>query len=113
MPQNSGSSPNFLPLTTMSTLKCPHGGQVKITPTRPRPCPPRLGSLVTENDSFNVCGCPFATPAGPSPCQRVYWLVSNSDLQVDGQNTLNYASIGSCVTQAGAPQGPVIIVAES
>ncbi|MCX7420373.1 MAG: hypothetical protein NT013_12680 [Planctomycetia bacterium] len=112
MPQNSGSSPNFVPLTTMSKLMCPHGGSVQIAAARLRPIPPRQGSIVTENDSFNVCGCGFA-PAGPSPCLRVVWLASNSDLQVDGQNTLNYTSIGQCVTQHGIVQGPVIIVAES
>lgn len=112
MPENTDANSNFRPLSTTSLLQCPHGGNVRITPTRKRPVDPGPGMIVTANDIFQVCGCPFSTPTGPSPCQRVTWLVSNSDRQVDGENTLNYASIGSCITQKGTPQGPVLIVSD-
>ena len=97
-------------LTIQSTLQCPHGGSVSITPSNQRVTADHA-LMATSADSFSISGCPFqlpTTPPTPSPCVIVQWSVS--DLQVKaGSATLSQSSQGMCISAMGAPQGSVII----
>ena len=88
------------PLTTASTLKCPHGGHVTCTPSGPPPAGPLPNGAMPlkTTDKAVVAGCGFI-----SPCVRVQWLPAPT-------LTLNANSVGLCMNAAGLPQGPVSIV---
>jgi peptidoglycan hydrolase-like protein with peptidoglycan-binding domain len=86
------------PLTTSSILRCPHGGEVKCTPTGP----PRIGQVsggtpLMTTDPGVVAGCML-----PTPCVRVQWVPAPT-------LTLTARSIGLCMSAAGVPQGSVVI----
>jgi hypothetical protein len=69
--------------------------------------------MVTNTDTFTVVGCPFQIPAAvpiPSPCVRVQWLISDMRVKVNSTPTLSQSSTGLCLSAAGVPQGPVMIV---
>jgi hypothetical protein len=100
-------------LTTASTLQCPHGGTVQMTPSNPTI---KFGGapVVTANDTFIVSGCPFqlpTTPPTPSPCVTVRWTVSDQKVKTSGGPTLSQSSVGLCYSALQAPQGPVVIAA--
>lgn len=95
-------------LTTDAVLTCPHGGTVSITPSSARVS--AGGTVVVQTDTATVAGCPFTTPSNPSPCVRVQWVVADSRVTVNGAATLSAGSTGLCLSAAGAPQGPVVVV---
>lgn len=97
-------------LTATSRLQCPHGGQVQIVPADTRS---RAGGapLATASGQFLVTGCPFQLPGPtPSPCVQVIWQVPDTRVRAGGGFTLSQSSVGLCMSAAGAPQGPVVIV---
>ena len=97
-------------LTSASSLSCPHGGTVTITPSNTRA---RAGGafIATAADTFMIAGCPFqlpTVPPTPSPCIMVQWLVTDLDVTA-GAPTLSESSQGICISALGPPQGPVTI----
>jgi len=103
-------TPAVPPLTEQSVLMCPHSGTVMSVPTRAS-APPSAGPrILTVNDVFVVNGCPLVGFLGRlSPCLTVQWVVSNSQFQVNGANTLTAGSVGLCENADRFPQGNVII----
>ena len=98
-------------LTTASTLQCPHGGTVIITPSNSR-VKAAGAYVVTMADTFTIVGCPFqipGTPPIPSPCVRVQWLVPDTRMRVNGSLSLSRSSSGLCLSAAQVPQGSVIV----
>ena len=98
-------------LNAASTLQCPHGGTVTVTPSNPNI---KAGGapLVTASDTFTVAGCPFqlpTTPPTPSPCVSVKWTVTDQKVKTSGGPTLSQSSVGMCFSAQQAPQGPVVI----
>jgi hypothetical protein len=94
-------------LTTASSLACPHGARVRITPTNPR-ASAGGAPIVTADDLFTIENCPFqlpTTPPTPSPCIIVQWRVT--DLKTS--RTLSHSSVGDCISALQAPQGNVVI----
>lgn len=94
-------------LTTASILMCPHGAPVQAAligvgiSSRPSPAPGILALHV--NDVFTVSGCPFFIQQ-PSPCILARWITTSPGL------FLNVRSIGTCLSPAQIPQGPVNIL---
>lgn len=95
-------------LTAAAALQCPHGGQIRATPSNTRARGDAY--LLTSGDAFTVAGCAFTLPPGtPSPCLSVRWIVS--DLRVTaGSPTLSETAAGMCLSGANVPQGPVSVV---
>ncbi|MDI6104124.1 hypothetical protein QLQ12_36585 [Actinoplanes sp. NEAU-A12] len=95
-------------LTANTAMQCPHGGQVRATPSNTRA--KSDAHLLTSGDTFTVAGCPFTLPPGaPSPCLSVTWIVA--DLRVTaGSPTLSESAAGMCLSGANVPQGPVSVV---
>ncbi|CAN5912061.1 hypothetical protein BH11PSE13_BH11PSE13_09140 [soil metagenome] len=79
-------------------LLCPRGGSVLPVAITAGPAKAR--------DVWRVVGCPFQQQIGngfqPSPCVSVIWL-SPPDAVIDA------TSLGMCVSNAGVPQGTVVI----
>jgi hypothetical protein len=97
-------------LTAASTLVCPHGGTVMITPANQR-ATAQGAPIATSADVCTIAGCAFTIPPGvPSPCVTVQWMVSAMRLKA-GAPALDAASVGICIAATGAPQGPVIVQA--
>lgn len=88
------------PLTTVSVMQCPHGGQVKVVPSGPPPAGPLPNGAMPlkYTDGGAVSGCSF-----PLPCVKVKWLPGPT-------LTLNANSVGLCLNAANVPQGSVLIV---
>jgi hypothetical protein len=97
-------------LTVASTLQCPHGGTVSVTPSNQRVTADGA-FIATASDLCSITGCPFqlpTTPPTPSPCVTVQW--QTHDLQVSaGSPTLSQASQGLCVSAMGATHGALVI----
>lgn len=96
-------------LTTAATLLCPHGGTVQMVSTNSRTL--AGAPIVRSTDTFIVAGCVFNISGAPSPCVTVQWMVADTRVTVSGGATLSTGSVGLCKSAAGAPQGPVSIVA--
>ena len=95
-------------LTAGSTLQCPHGAAVQITPSNAHA---KAGGdlLATAADTFVISGCPFAPGGTPMPCLTVQWTVTDQQVTA-GAATLDQSSVGLCLNAAQAPQGPVVVV---
>ena len=98
-------------LTIASSLKCPHGATVQITPSNPGTTAGGA-AIATANDTFTVIGCPFqlpTVPPTPSPCVTVRWLVTDLQVKANKAQTLSQSSQGLCYSALQVPQGPVVI----
>lgn len=96
-------------LNSQAVLLCPHGAPVTHVPGtftsyRVNGYPPLL-----LTDQYLIAGCPFSVGAMGMPCLRVQWLSPSVKLFVKGIPVLTSASIGMCISQTGAPSGPVVI----
>jgi putative peptidoglycan binding protein len=80
-----------VPITTESTMKCPHFGSVKAVSLRKT-------LVLTTSDQFVIAGCTFPN----SPCVQVRWAGPPG-------RPLNSKTSGMCLNSAGAAQGPVIV----
>lgn len=93
-----GAASPFPPLTTASTLLCPHGGVVNSIPTGPPPMGPVSGGVpLRQSDPCVVAGC-----GHQPPCVRAQWVGGMSQ-------TLDMRSIGLCWSSLNTPQGTVVI----
>lgn len=95
-------------LTVGSTLTCPHGGVVTITPGGRASAGGQ--PMVTAADVTVVAGCAFTLPGPvPSPCVLVQWIAGNPRLASPAGPALDMTSVGLCLAATGAVQGPVVI----
>jgi hypothetical protein len=100
--------PNFI-LTRSSVIMCPHGGMVMHVPMS------YSGELINGqlplllSDLYVVAGCPFFSPAGPSPCIRANWTNPSVTRLIGGMPVLTTASIGLVQSAAGVAQGAAVI----
>jgi hypothetical protein len=95
-------------LTAASTLTCPHGGTVTAVPANEQVSLDG-DPIVLATDAFTVEGCAFAPGGVPNPCVEVQWIVPAARSAADGAETLTTDSVGLCLADDGAPQGPVLI----
>jgi hypothetical protein len=96
-------------LTTASTLMCPHGGTVIITPSGER-AQATGAVMVTASDTFIIAGCPYqlpTVPPTPSPCTTVIWVSPQMRVKIGGNPGLDESSVGLCI--GSGPQGSVIV----
>jgi len=100
--------PGFL-LDTNATILCPHGGQVTAIASNFR-VKTSQAPVVTLTDQFFVSGCAFVLAGAPSPCFQVMWFVGANRVNVGHLLPLVQSSSGMCVSAAGIPQGPPLIV---
>ena len=94
-----------------ANIVCPHGGKVNIITSNTRVF--ISGQPVsTQNDLYQIAGCPFTIPSGPyHPCVQVKWLVPSNRILVNGQPAILQSSSGICQASDQAPQGAPIVVA--
>lgn len=98
-----------LVLDAGTTIACPHGGQVTVAPRSTRVTLGGKPPLLVD-DIATVAGCAFNISGAPSPCVRVQWLMPATRMTVEGSPVLLSTSIGLCVSAAGVPQGPAIVI---
>jgi hypothetical protein len=91
-----GRRPRPRPVTASTTMKCPHGGSVRGTPSFVTP----FGGapLLRPSDKYVIAGCPHVL----GPCVTVRWLTTAP--------VLDHSSVGLCLTAKGASQGQVMFV---
>ena len=96
-------------LTTVSSLACPHGGQVRIATSNTRVRV--MGApMAISSDQFVVVGCPFTLPGPtPSPCLKVEWVSADKLAKLGTGQTLGTASVGLCKAGSGSVQGNVAV----
>jgi hypothetical protein len=99
-------------LVSGSTLQCPHGGSVSVSPTNSS-VKADSDNMVLMSDTFTISGCSFQIPAAPSPipspCVQVQWVVPDTRVKINGTPTLSESSVGLCLAASGLPQGPVTV----
>jgi Putative peptidoglycan binding domain len=84
-----------LPVTMFTTMRCPHNGSVKATPTFG---PVFTGTpLLKPTDKYVVTGCGALTP-----CVTVRWMTAAP--------VLDHSSVGQCLNAAGVAQGQVVFL---
>jgi len=67
-------------LTAASSLSCPHGGTVTITPSNTR-AKADGDFIASAADTFTISGCPFQLPTVPprrAPASWWQWMVPMS-----------------------------------
>jgi hypothetical protein len=90
-------------LNNASRISCSHGGQV-VHSTHVTPSYLVDGGLpLLQCDTYRVVGCPVG-------CVKVTWLGGSPRVTVKGSPVLIHTSVGTCLTETGAPQGPAILI---
>jgi hypothetical protein len=97
-------------LDNLAGYMCPHGGQVIVTTTNTRVKADASKFLLKVTDQFAVVGCSLATIPSP-PCVKVMWTIPSQRVKVMGTPVLLESSAGMCLSAAGAPLGPVVVMA--
>ena len=96
-------------LTTMSQIKCTHGGTAMLTTTNTMIKIDGAPALL-ETDVHPVVGCPFTVPGPkPQPCIRIEWTAGATMCKSNGTKVLVQSSVGKCISAEGAIQGIAII----
>jgi hypothetical protein len=96
-------------LTTMSTILCPHGGNVVLTTSDAQMKIQEAYALLIT-DVHTIAGCPFTLPPStPSPCVVARWSAGAIQTQVNQIPVLLETSVGTCYSAAQAPQGVAVI----
>lgn len=89
-----------------AVILCPHGGTVSIISANTR-VKVSGQPVATISDTYNVAGCPLASPAGtPLPCLRVQWIVPALRVKVDGRPVILKDSMGIAWSADSIPLGP-------
>jgi len=97
-------------LTTLSQVKCTHGGTAILTTANTMIKVDNAPALL-ETDIHPVVGCPFTVPPSkPQPCIRIEWVMGATLCKSNGAGVLTQASIGKCISAEGAVQGMALIV---
>ena len=97
-------------LDVNSTLMCPHSGQFSIVTSNTKV---KVDGqfAVTQQDTFNISGCPFTLPNGtPSPCVLAKWIVVATRVKIGGNFVVLKNSTALCQAGTQAPQGPPNVV---
>jgi hypothetical protein len=94
-------------LDAATTLTCPHGGSVSVTPAAARVTLGGSPPLLVD-DVATISGCGLNVSGAPSPCLRVQWTMPATRVTVEGSPVLLSSSVGLCLNAAGAPQGTVL-----
>ena len=97
-------------LNASSTLMCPHGGMVTVSPANSS-VTVGGGPVVLDSDTFTVGGCAFMIGPSPHPCLQVQWQKTVQRADVDGSKALAQDSVGMCKAADGAVQGAVLVQA--
>ena len=96
-------------LTTMSQVKCTHGGTAILTTANTMVKIDGMPALL-ESDIHFVVGCPFTVPSGkPQPCIRIEWTAGAEMCKIRGTKVLIQSSVGKCISAEGAIQGVAIV----
>lgn len=96
-------------LTTMSQIKCTHGGTAMLTTANTMVKIDGMPALF-ETDIHPVVGCPFTVPGPkPQPCVRIEWTAGAEMCKSNGIKVLIQSSVGKCISAEGATQGLAII----
>lgn len=87
-----------------SGMACPHAGSVTFVTANPRV---RIAgqAVATLNDVTVIAGCLEA-----DPCSRVQWLTGAIRVRASGVPVLLATSQSQCVSLAGVPKGPPVLV---
>jgi hypothetical protein len=96
-------------LTTLSTVQCPHGGQVMLS-TSNTLAQVDGGYFLLLTDRHTVVGCPFVVGPKVQPCLTVQWLVGATQTLVSQVPVLLQNSVGLCFSAEQIPQGPPIVL---
>jgi hypothetical protein len=92
-------------LTTMSQVKCMHGGTAMLTTANTMMKVDGAPALL-ESDIHRVVGCPFTVPGPkPQPCIRIEWTAGATMCKSNGKKVLVQSSVGRCISEEGAKQG--------
>lgn len=97
-------------LNASSTLMCPHGGMVTVSPANSK-VTVGGGPVVLDSDTFTIGGCAFMLGPNPHPCLQVQWMSTVLQSSCDGSKPLSMDSVGMCKAADGAVQGTVMIQA--
>jgi hypothetical protein len=96
-------------LTTMSQVKCTHGGTAMLTTANTMVKIDGAPALL-ETDIHPVVGCPFTVPGPkPQPCINIEWTAGATMCKSNGTKVLVKSSVGKCISAEGATQGLAII----
>jgi hypothetical protein len=96
-------------LTTMSQVKCTHGGTALLTTANSLIKVDGAPALL-ESDIHPVVGCPFTVPGPkPQPCVRIEWTAAAEQCKINGIKVLVRSSVGKCISAEGAIQGVAIV----
>lgn len=95
-------------LTTMSQIKCMHGGTAILTTANTKLTVDNAPALL-ETDVPLVVGCPFTIGPKYSPCVRIEWTAGAAMMNTNGTKVLIRSSVGKCISVEGAPQGVAIV----
>jgi len=101
--------PGFL-LDVSASLRCPHGGQIAISPGSQRVKASHQPAATTADD-FQVTGCPFMVGPKPQPCVTVRWTAAASKVSAGGRELVLQDSAGTCLSADQVPAGPPQVVA--
>lgn len=97
-------------ITTMSQIKCMHGGTAILTTANTKLTVDNMPALL-ETDVTVVVGCPFTIGPKYSPCVRIEWTAGAAMMSSNGTKVLISSSVGKCISGEGATQGLAIVAA--
>lgn len=96
-------------LNTVSTIQCPHGGQlVLVTSDTVFRIDGSPALLLT--DVHPIVGCPFVVGTKPQPCVTARWVVGAQRTRVWQIPVLLRDSVGICYSAEQIPQGPPVVI---
>jgi len=96
-------------LTTMSQVKCTHGGTAILTTANTMVKIDGAPALL-ETDIHPVIGCPFTVGPKYQPCIRIEWMAGATMCKINGTRVLVQSSVGKCISAENAIQGAAIVV---
>lgn len=92
------------------TVMCPHGGLATVVPTNTQAMLNGAPALLLT-DTWIIAGCALvSSPPFTIFCLTIQWSVPSVQVSVFGVPVLLQTSVGLCLSTAGAPLGPAIVV---
>ena len=96
-------------LTTMSTLTCPHGGQLALSTSNTVAVFDGAPALLVT-DVHAIAGCAFAVGSKPQPCVTARWMSGAAQARAGGVALVLQNSVGLCFSAEQIPAGPPVVV---
>lgn len=96
-------------LTTLSTVRCPHGGPAVLTTTNTHVVAGPGAPVLLETDIHAIVGCPFYNGSTYSPCLTMEWSAGATAMRVNGTAVLVTSSVGQCKNGSGVVQGVAVV----